>query len=354
MILPVNKNILNITLLFLIVFLIPSNLGYHFIMRGSYVQGLLNDYLIPTLYFQDVLLSIFLLLNLKTLFSKIASLDKYLIWFLFVIVLASLGSVHTIVSLSYVLRTILYVLFAHVATTLFSKEEIIRMFVRTFSLAVFLLSVLAFFQWKNQSSVFNNYLAFGEQPYSISTAGINTENFFGVTKIPPYATFRHPNTFAGFLSIVLIWLLYYSKEDRFYKTSFAVGVVALFLTLSKFSYISLILSIAFLYLHKKRLFKGRNLIILVFCSLSLGAFFLPQLTDAGVSITKVFSESPSIYRRADLLESSYKLLSKVPLFGLGGGTSAMYIEKLYPITHDIRFTQPVHNIFVPSQISCSG
>jgi len=48
-------------LFYLIVFLIPSNLGKHFILPQSYVSGYLVDYLIPTLYLSDILIVLLLI-----------------------------------------------------------------------------------------------------------------------------------------------------------------------------------------------------------------------------------------------------------------------------------------------------
>lgn len=43
-------------LFFIVIFLIPLNLGKHFIFRWSFVKGLLVDYLVPTLFVTDILI----------------------------------------------------------------------------------------------------------------------------------------------------------------------------------------------------------------------------------------------------------------------------------------------------------
>lgn len=52
---PVSKR-----LFYLLIFFLPLNLGKHFILRDSFVSGLLVDYLIPTIYIQDVLILLIL------------------------------------------------------------------------------------------------------------------------------------------------------------------------------------------------------------------------------------------------------------------------------------------------------
>ncbi|MEA3355691.1 MAG: hypothetical protein U9Q63_04395, partial [Patescibacteria group bacterium] len=49
-----------IKLFYLIIFLIPCNLSKHFILPSSYVNGILVDYLIPSIYFTDILIIILL------------------------------------------------------------------------------------------------------------------------------------------------------------------------------------------------------------------------------------------------------------------------------------------------------
>jgi hypothetical protein len=223
----------------------------------------------------------------------------------------------------------------------FRGEETLKKMVYIFSTSVILLSLLAIQQWVGQGSVFDNYLFFGEQPYSISTPGINVENFFGKARVPPYGTFKHPNIFGGILSIVLVWFLFYMGKSKVIKVAFVSGAIALFLSLSKFAWISFVLGAAFHLMLKK---KNRHMqkIALVITGLSIAlALFLPYFPEISG-----FSEKPSYYRRADLLNSSYRLISLDPLFGVGYGSSTAYIDKYLPSKHDIRFAQPPHNIFV--------
>src|SRR3990170_578015 len=76
-------------LFFIIIFLIPLNLGKHFIFRFSYVNGLLSDYLIPTLFVTDLFIILkpfnfksnylsflFLTLYLASVFLSISNSDR--------------------------------------------------------------------------------------------------------------------------------------------------------------------------------------------------------------------------------------------------------------------------------------
>lgn len=48
-------------LFYLFLFLIPSNLAKHWVQNWSYVNGILVDYLIPTLYMTDIIIILILI-----------------------------------------------------------------------------------------------------------------------------------------------------------------------------------------------------------------------------------------------------------------------------------------------------
>ena len=60
-------------LLQLTVFLIPTNLSYHWISKEAYVRGLLVDYLIPKLYLSDIPVLMLLLLWLVSRTKKLVA-----------------------------------------------------------------------------------------------------------------------------------------------------------------------------------------------------------------------------------------------------------------------------------------
>ena len=50
-----NKENLDKLVFYLLIIFLPINLGKHFEILDSYVWGFLSDYLIPTVYVQDIL-----------------------------------------------------------------------------------------------------------------------------------------------------------------------------------------------------------------------------------------------------------------------------------------------------------
>jgi O-antigen ligase len=327
-------------LFYLLILILPINLGLHFVGGEAFIGGKLIDYLVPTVYLQDLLVLALLLLNLRKVVKAFSQESKFLWWFLFALFLSTLNPVFFTISLSMFFRTLLYTLLMVYVKSTFNYEKDFLGVVKALALTILLLSLLAILQWRKQGAVFENYLFFGEQPYSLATPGINVENYFGVARVPPYGTFRHPNVFAGYLSIILILLLAFMRKNTFLKAVFILGTVTLFFTLSKFAWLSFLFAIIFWFLLKQRSKAVSWIIALFFCIFAF-SFTLPLWR--GISL---INDHPSYYRRADLLESSYQLFKIKPLFGVGYGTSTAYIDHYLPPKNDIRFAQPPHNIFV--------
>ena len=327
--------------LLLIVF-ISLNIGKHFEVRDSYVWGILTDYLVPVIYIQDILATAVLLLwfieDIKLLkrdsvlritnnrFFQVAVL------FVFSSFFACLNSSRPIPSLTIFIRMFLYILLSLYISLKISIKEDFPKILKIMSFTVIFLSIVGISQYIKQGALFNNYLFFGEQPYSKCTWGISKETVLGVSRIPSYGFFRHPNIFGGFLSIVLIWLLSSFKKKLIFRIAFVFGVISLLLTFSYSSYVAFLLGIVFLYLLNQayRITGIRKYLLIFFI------FFIFCLNF----LILVFSTSnnPSWYRRSSLLYTSGDIIKDNLLYGVGQGNFVVYGKDLY-------FNQPVHNVF---------
>lgn len=327
----------------LIVFL-PVNLGLHFIPGSSYIGGLVVDYLIPTLFVQDILVLLFVLavfVEEAKIFrargdSRVLAIT--LAGLFGTILLSVLFSSNPLVSFVWFLRFFLYGVFAFLISARFKFKEIFPRSVHLLSFSILFLCFLGFFQFFKQGSVFNNYLFLGEQPYSFSTKNINKESLFGFTVVPPYGLFRHPNILGGFLCVTLLWVFSKLFEAKFYTVVFVLGTVLLLLTFSLFSALFFALGIALFFLKDRKKFSTLLVVtVLVVLVSSVLAFALAP---------DFFSEDPSFRRREVLLSTSYKMLPGSFLFGVGPGNSVAEMSSLLPYTLGAKFLQPVHNIFV--------
>lgn len=340
---------------FILVFLIPVNLGKHYEIFSSYVGGILIDYLVPTIFVQDILVFLIILLwvlngGFKKLFSsKIELFEKKEIQlsflFLFSLFISTFVSDRFIPSIYAWLRMFLYFcLFIYVLVEINVEDNYFKILDIT-SFSVFLLSLLAIIQFLKQGSVFNNYLILGEQPYSAGVFGIARENIFGKNIIPAYGLFRHPNAFGGYLAITLAWLFCFLKKRKFYIVAFLLGFISIILTFSYISWLALVAAIIFHQIFSKnpskirKHKKGAVFVVLVMFLFSLA---MPLINKFNLNL----ENNRSITRRIDFTSASYRMIKDNFLFGVGLNNFTVFVDKYNYDSSDIRFSQPVHNIFL--------
>jgi hypothetical protein len=351
------SNLLNISkkLFLILILLIPLNLGKHFLIKDAYVWGILVDYLIPTIFIQDIVAFLIIILWFLSGDTKRIDWKKILerkeIQFSLLFVLSTLFSVLSasrfIPSIYFWIRLFLYFLVFIYVFTEIKVEQYFFKILDVLAVSVLLVSILGVFQYLNRGSIFNNYLFLGEQPYSASTWGVSKEYLFGKLVVPAYGLFRHPNTFGGFLSISLLLIFPFLKRKKIYIYSFILGLISLFFTFSYSSWLVFIFGVLIHFFllapsatcrhfnnHRKKI--KVLLISLVFCLSMLVTPLFPEVSK---------SLNPSLYRRSNLLVSSYKVFKQYPLFGVGLNNLTIFIDKYVPESRDIRFTQPVHNVF---------
>jgi hypothetical protein len=328
---------------------LPINLGLHFVSPSAYVGGLLIDYLVPTIYLQD-LLALALIIswiyfdfeNFKSAFKSNYAL--VLILLLYTLLLSTLLSPRFEVSIYAWLRWLLYTLVSLYISKNFDWHKDVQFVVKTLCYWAVFLGFLALLQFMKQGAVFNNYLILGEQPYANTTPLIDKENVFGTTKVPAYGIFRHPNIFGGILSVWLVLFTYaYRRKliDRFlFWSAFGLGLLALLLTISYFSWLTFLYGEVLLFA-KDHLRMRKILIGLA------GVIVVWSLFIHVVDFTEPFASNPSVYKRMELLHAGYRMsASSGYLFGEGLNASTITIEKFTYPTKFIRFVQPPHNIFV--------
>lgn len=339
----------------ILIFLISINLGKHYEIYSSYVGGVLIDYLVPTIFIQDIIVFLIIFLwvlsgGLRRLFTaKIELFGKREVQisflFLFSLFISVFVSARFIPSIYAWLRIFLYFcLFIYTLLEINVEDNYFKI-LDVVSFSVFLLSLLGIAQFINQGSVFNNYLILGEQPYSAGVFGIAKENIFGRSIIPAYGLFRHPNAFGGYLSITLAWLFCFIKKRKFYLTTFVLGLVSILFTFSYISWLALILAIVIHLVFSKnptkiiKYKKGAVFIVLIIFLFSLS---IPLLNKFDLNI----GGNKSITRRVDFTSASYRMIKDNFLFGVGLNNFTVFIDKYNYDSPDIRFSQSVHNIFL--------
>lgn len=328
---------------------LPINSGLHFVSSSAYVGGLLVDYLIPTLFAQDILAILlciaWVIENPSGVLDVIKSKKAFaLVLLIYVLFLSTLLATRFIPSFYAFFRWVVYALVCLYIQKNFDRETDTVFVSKALSYWLVFLGILALGQYIKQGAFFNNYLILGEQPYSAATPLIDRENIFGVARVPAYGIFRHPNIFGGFLAVALIWVLNaYRKKfvsATLFITSFLSGLLGLVLTFSYFSWTAALLGTALLLAESKKHF--RTLLILIFITTSLCGLLINK-----IPFPSYLLENPSVYKRVELLEAGYRAISAENYtFGTGINSSTVFIERFLEPSSYLRFVQPPHNVFV--------
>jgi len=321
---------------YLILFLIPSNLGKHFILPSSYVSGILVDYLIPTIFLTDILILILIIPFLINHF-KFSYLKHPLFIFLLLLLPSAVFSSSPIPAVFKWLKFLELALFSLWIKYNFSYKTLLSKLAPVIAASVIFQSILALAQWFKQSSVFS-YLFLGEQPFSTSTPGIDKIIWFdGSLRIPPLATTPHPNILAGFLVISLA-IIFQGRtlKKPLYFTSLVLGTITLFLTFSLSAWLAFLLLVLPLSL------QGQNLkskLAVYYLSLILLLSILkPQLP--------LLAPESSFTRRSQLAKIALQMFKDKPLFGVGLNNFTVKMDQYGYIPSTTRFLQPVHNIYL--------
>lgn len=352
-------------LFYFLILTFPLNLGKHFILKQSYANGVLVDYLIPTIYLSDILIFLLFCSSIVTIYqSKPSSRELlrrpriYIPIFLFLIFL--LPSVFTAGNKAAAIYKFLkYLEFSFLSVFIAEKfnKGLVEKSLKFLTAGVIFESILSVLQWLKQGYILG-YLPFGESlisPYP----PFALVNFLGSTKLRVYGTFPHPNVLGGYLSISLTIMIFYFlfikfishrcyydiyhsiKERALFFLSSALGIISLFLTFSRsswFVFLSGLLLVVILF----RKHIGRKAF---WISLVLLLFVLSSLL---FSVSKVFvnDTSLSVSRRLELTTASFSMFKDFPLSGVGLNNFTVRLEDYKFIAGVTRFIQPVHNIYL--------
>ncbi len=352
-------------LFFVLLVLLPTQLGYHMWPSWSIVLGRRIDYLSPTLYLTDLLI-MGVLLSWVLRRAPRNGRDQ--------------GSRKAVSQQKRFLpmRTILYIgaAGAFIAFNIFfAKRPPVAMYawlkmlelillgwyivrakpdfptvVMGLSVGLFYSSFVAIVQFVFQHSIGGPLWWLGERSFSLSTPGIARLSWCLMPFVEScketlrvYGTFSHPNVLGGYnaalLPIIVFQILFGKLSYRtrsFYIGTCFIGLLALVLTFSRSAWVGFGFGIGILYyffISKKRII-GRNILLFL---ILLFAFFtalsLPVRTDESVVL------------RASLNQSASTLWSRSPLLGVGLGN---FTDALPDVTHvrQANSLQPVHNIYL--------
>jgi len=337
---------LKAALLKVLVFLLPTQLGYHFWPHWAYVFGIRIDYLSPTVYLTDIVIGALAFLWLFEKKSKKATRI-----FLFLSLLGLFASVNILLAdlaMAALFKWLKVGELIFVAFIVFQDKslDIKKTIVRPLTFAAVFVFLVAVAQVVLQRSVGGPLYFLGERTFNSGTPGISLYSIFGKSLLRPYSTFSHPNSMAGFAGVALLFLIGLGRELKEKGLVLYLGAAAFLGTLllsGSEAAIGGLFLVTVLYVlgrERKELF-GKILLtaaaIMVFASM-----LLPLVANKTLSEKIVFSER--VGQRLVLADLAGRLYAQKPLVGLGLNNFIPETVELKAADYYSWVLQPVHNV----------
>lgn len=315
-------------LIYLLLFLLPTQFGKHFFPPFSYVSGIRIDYLSPTIYLTDCIILLLIILSLKTFHIQFSKKLFFIFLLIFVNIIFSLSpwiSFYKWIKLAEV-----FILFF-----LLKPKLNIKYILLAFTGGALLQFILVIFQITQQHTMQGFAYFLGERYFSISTPGIAKTTLQGVEILRGYGSFSHPNSLAGFFLLLYTYVLFEKKFNKhiYIKYFFiALSTLLILLSFSKIVIVTFLLVTAYFtskYISCKFCAWGRIIVLSVLSLLFISAQGDPE----------------SIQKRIYLLQNSFQTIIQYPLFGTGLG-AYLVAQSQFPIPYSYLFFQPVHNVLL--------
>ncbi|PIT89016.1 MAG: hypothetical protein COU27_02520 [Candidatus Levybacteria bacterium CG10_big_fil_rev_8_21_14_0_10_36_7] len=342
-------------LFFLLILLLPVQLGKHFWPQFALINGIRVDYLSPTIYLTDILIFLLFLISIvkkrlrnKIFIFKFSSKDKFynslLLFVILDIVLLVFASRSQPAHFFGLVKFLEFLFLGFYIVRVF-EFKLVDNFISMLSWSAFVASILAIMQYVNQSSIGGFWYFLGERTFTGMTIGIANMNIGQGQVLRPYAFFPHPNVLAFFLffsSIFILFKLKYEKnifEKIFLIMVFNISLIALLLTFSRV--IIIISLIAYLFLAFTILRQKIYKYLLLGLS-TLGALtYLALYPQRYLNIEMITTD---LMLRVDLASIALKIISSNFYFGVGLNNFFIH-EIAFQKTVSPTILQPVHNVF---------
>lgn len=329
---------------YLIILLLPTQLGLHLWPEFASVSGIRVDYLSPTIYVTDLL--IFILFSLvfykKNFWLKFWKAKKWIFTWMLCVVGGILISKNPYAGVYGLIKIFEFTFLGIYISQALQEANVLKKTTILLSIGVIYESLIAFGQFFSKSSLGQGLYYLGERSFTGQTPGIANASINGELVLRPYATFSHPNVLAAFLLIALIFVFFTFKnaksikEKAFLLFAIAIGSVALVLAMSRVA----IIAYACLFLALIIYFKKKE--ILAILALVIVVFFV---SPASGRLLNLSMSDLSVTDRAKLTNTSCQMIKKSPILGVGLN-NFFYNAPDYYEGHGVQYLQPVHNVFL--------
>lgn len=304
---------------YLLLSLLPTQLGIHFWPEWTLVLGRRVDYLSPTLYLTDIL--VFLTL----LFWRPKKVPNLLFILGFALLNILFASSHWVALYKWTKIFEFTLLGFYIYRTKPSFSSILV----SLSIGALYSSLIAITQFVLGHSV--GLWILGERTFTNTTPGIAQYNLcLSPTNcrlvLRSYATFPHPNVLGGFLAVILPLAIreFVKGKKLFYGAVTTLGTIALVITFSRSAWVAALAGVIILY-------RKRLLFLLV-----------PLIVLAGLLVNV---QDESFVVRQELNTAAVSMFLHSPFVGVGLGNFLTELPKTL-VSRTIYFLQPVHNIYL--------
>ncbi|MEK7182999.1 MAG: O-antigen ligase family protein [Patescibacteria group bacterium] len=337
---------LHLKLFWLLILLLPTQLGFHFWPSFATIFGIRVDYLAPTVYLTDILVVGVIVTwwwekRRNFQFSIFNFQLSYLVIGLF----------------AYLLFTSIFIA-QNQESALYKLAKVVEFFLLGFyvyhnwklvignwkfqaalSAAVVYSSLVAWGQFILGRTIGGPFWFLGERTFDANTPGIALITINGQDLLRPYATFPHPNVLAGFLLVALLLLVKKQKTVQpFNRLTILLGLSAFILTFSHSAWIAgiiILLISGISYLRN----KINSLVKLILAVVTIVSLTLPSLNTPTHAPTE-------ITQRMILASASWEMFKDFPLTGVGLNNFIVRLPEYGSQPSVSWLLQPVHNIFL--------
>jgi len=350
------QNNLTFVFFYLLILLLPTQLGKHFFPQFSFIYGLRIDYLSLTIYLTDILIFLIFLLSFKNILRIIIKEYKrnvflFLLFILFLLVGVSISKnpASGIFGIIKFLEFIYLGLFVYFNFGKLNKKAIVFLL----GFGIVFESLLSFLQYLNQGS-FQGVLYFlGERSFNQQTPAIANASINGALVLRPYGTFSHPNVLGGFLVLSSIFVLSFKQLVGKYFLIIVLfsSTIGILVSLSRIAIASWLIFLLIYFVlmivrkYKKlkinpKFLKNNSFVLLTILIIFLLTLFNPIFLERFTLLS--FSDE-SVLQRISLINSSIEMFLKNPVFGVGINN---FLNNLKTSFNTPVLIQPVHNIFL--------
>jgi ribonuclease HI/O-antigen ligase len=326
---------------------LSSQFGLHFWPPWAFIWGIRIDYLSPTLWFTDILITILLVSWFAQDKPNLIINNRH---FFLGAALIGLIAANLLLSSSPIISLFNWLRFGELSLLGFyiykNSQVIVKYLFPPLYISYLLSAIIGIIQTLQGHTIGGIFYFLGERSFSLSTPGIALFSFQGGQHLRSYATFPHPNAFAAYLCLSAFLMVFsMASWKRIHAKKLLVVSLPLLLMALAFSYsqgawIALILSVGIYFLISKHNLK--NLTLGVFFLLTISSLLLPLAASFVLKYKPVLGES--IKGRLILATVAGKIFSTSPLFGVGFGN---FIPKAAADISSLVFRfQPVHSVYL--------